>query len=155
MNPPNPSPPPAPAPTPPPTSLTPDIVSNIPVKTPAGSGAASFNDEAELDKIMQDVGHELKKEDKKPRQKGRFGFKSKAKTEPNLAQPPTLNRFQTASAPAPVPKTEPQPTAKASAAPAATKPKPAKTNSAPVLVITFAVIITAALIAAAVYTYKK
>lgn len=138
-----------------PGSLTPNIVGNIPVKAPSGPGATSFNDEAELDKIMQDVGHELKKEDNKQRPKGFFGFKAKPKAEPKLTQPPTLNRPPATSPPAPTTKIETQPGAKPPMPISTDKLKPAKTSSAPVLVITFAVIITAALIATALYAYKK
>lgn len=139
-------------PKPTPGGLTPSLVSNIPVKEQQ-PGAPAFNDEAELDEIMQDVGRQLKKEDNVPRKKGFLGFGRKTKTEPKLTQPPSLNRAQ----PMPVAATTPEPALQTAKAPAQPAPKtqPAKTNSVPVLVVTLTVIITAALIAAAIYTYKK
>jgi hypothetical protein len=51
----------------------PSMVTNIPVHAQQAAPAPA-NDDAELDKIMQDVGHELKKEDKKPEHHGMLGF---------------------------------------------------------------------------------
>ncbi|MGH7156822.1 MAG: hypothetical protein ACREGG_01795 [Candidatus Saccharimonadales bacterium] len=157
MNPPTPAPQPAPTPDPNPGGLTPNIVNNIPVKAPQAVSEASFNDEAELDKLMQDVGKQLKKEDKKPPKKGFLGFgHKKPEAEPRLAQPPSLVRSQPMPAPSSQPKPSPQPAAQAPLPPtAANKAKPVKSSSAPVFVIVLAIVVTGTLIAAAVYAYKK
>jgi hypothetical protein len=115
-------------------SLTPSLVGNIPVKMPDTPSAVPLKEDGELDEIMRDVTHELKREDPKPYKK-RFGlFSGKTK-------PPQVK------APNPIPKSQPtqsKPTA----------PPPAQTKSAPLLAITLAVLVTGALIAAAYYSYR-
>jgi hypothetical protein len=142
----------APADTPPP-----DLGSNIPVKTqstppsppqPPRSPEPAAADE-DLDKIMQDVGQQLKNEDKQPSKKRRSFFGRKPKNQPEAklhAQPLPLAVAQ------PLPAT---PQARAPLPQPAIQPTPPKTNSVPVLVITLTAIVTGILIIAAIYTYKK
>ena len=136
-----------------PDNLTPNIVENIPVR--AQTSSAAINEGADLDKIMQDVGKELKKEDKKPHKAGFLRFKRKPKTETHTQQAPSLVRSAPMSVPTASPKPTSQPAAKAPLPKAAAKPKPQRSSSAPVLVITLTIIVTGALIAAAFYAYKK
>jgi hypothetical protein len=157
-----------PAPTPDPqtassSGLTPDIVSNIPVHNPSGPApsAGAINEDDELDKIMQDVNHELKKPEKKPdRHNFHFELKHHKKTEPKFsAQPRQVMDVtaQPASAPRPAPTAqaksvnEPQPTAQQKPIPLK---KPPKTHSTPVMAIALTIIATSGLVAAAIYAYK-
>lgn len=117
--------------------------------TPAPAAAPVLTEDDELDTIMKDVGHQLKQADRKTTKKhSLFG-----------------RRRQT-----PVPKPVPVPKA-ATAAPAAPQPsvparavtvdstvkatpKPVKTSAAPVGAIFMTILVTGALIAAAIYSYK-
>ena len=145
---------PTPSPSAPADTPPPDLSGNIPVKTqstppspPRPPSALTADDD--LDKIMQDVGHQLKKEDEMSSKKRRsfFGRKSKNQTEAKLhAQPlpPITDQLQQSG-----------PQARAQLPQPAVQPKPPKTSSAPVLVITLTIIVTGILIIAAIYAYKK
>jgi hypothetical protein len=109
----------------------PSLVANIPVKQPGGPIAASPDEEAELDKIMRDVGHELKRDDQKPAKKRFLSFGHRVKIQPPAAQ------------------------SQAPAQPLQPVPKPAKPSSVPVLTITLTIIVTGVLITAAFLAYKK
>lgn len=121
-----------------------DLVGNIPVKAQNSPPAA----DDELDKIMQDVGQQLKNEDRQPSKKHRFfGRRPKSRPEPKLqAQPlpPAIAQKPPSASPASPPQAKP-----------AAQPKPAATSSVPVLAITLTIIVTGVLIIAAVYAYKK
>jgi hypothetical protein len=137
-------------------NFTTNLVTNIPIHNP--QQAASVNEDAELDKIMQDVGHELKKEEhqKKP---GHFSlFSRKKKTVVTVK--PTLSAAvpsqavatpQPVAAPAAAVPAQPTP---ASAAQAKTVPKAKHTSTAPVMTVIVTVVVTGLLMAAAVYSYK-
>jgi hypothetical protein len=175
MNPVSASPPTQTASAPADSGLTPSIVSNIPVYSP-GAAAASVpeKDDEELDKIMQDVNHDIKQADEKPSKHHFFGHKHKSEanfsaqprsvtdihTPPVLAQaaqpvskPPSPRaQAPAAAAQAPVRHAQPRPHAQAKPQPA--KVKPEKTNSGPVGAILLTIIVTAGLTAAAIYAYK-
>lgn len=122
-------------------SLTPDIVSNIQVHDEAGQPKSEAHPPAasdDMDKIMQDVGKQMKKADKKPAKRHLFSKKPKAQT-------PAAPKLAAAR---PVPAAHPA--AKAAAA----KPKPAN-KPKPVLAIVLTILVTAALIAAAISAYKQ
>jgi hypothetical protein len=126
------------------------------------------HDDADLDKIMQDVGHELKKDDKKPTKHHFFGKKKNAKAEAKFsAQPQPAMDVHTQSLQQPVPappmpahQTNPIPHTQPIKAPQAAqknvvKAKPPKQGSnKPVLAIFVAVAVTSGLIAAAISAYK-
>ncbi len=136
----------------------PNLVDNIPVKAQQG-GPPPVKEDDELDRIMRDVGQQLKKEDVKPAEK-RFGlFKrrgAKPKAEAKLhAQPLTPQPITKQDiTPAQPTASPPAPTAAKATPPHPAVAKPPK-SSAPVLAITLAIIVTAVLIGAAYYTYKK
>ena len=124
------------------SSLTPSIVDNIPVKA---QQVSALNEDDELDKIMRDVGHELKKDDKKPSKKhfSLFKHKAQAPSKPQAAPAPQPLAAQLAPA-------QPAPTAAAKLA----APKPPKPDSGAAFIISTAAAVTLALIVAAVYAYK-
>lgn len=143
-------------------TLTPSIVGNIPVHNPGG-------DDADLEQIMQDVGKEMQKTEKKPK-KGMHLFGRKHKKEaPFHAQP--IDKVsadqkppQAAHQPKPVQPTPQTTTPKpASSHPVKAQakakkeavPKPVKERHLPVMAITMAILFTGAMIAAAVMTYKQ
>jgi hypothetical protein len=127
----------------------PSIVTNIPVHTQQ-TIAAPAGEDAELDKIMQDVGHEMKKEDDKPQHHGFLGLGHKPKplvkvaSQPIRQQPPAA--MPAAPLPAAVPQAQPQ---------AAALPKPKTQHSIPVFVIFVAFLVTGFLVAAAVAAYRQ
>lgn len=137
------------------------VVDNIPVKAHQPAAEAPVKEDDELDRIMHDVGQQLKREEMKPAKKQFSLFKrrgSKVKTEAKLhAQPLTPRPLngQAVTPPRPTVAARPPETAAKAAPPKPAPGKPAKTSSAPVLVITLTVIVTAVLIAAAYYSYKK
>lgn len=144
-------------------TLTTSLVANIPVHTPQQPGAPASEDD-ELDKIMQDVGKELKKDDQ-AKAKNHFSLFHKQKAAPAPiaarppAAPPAVPAQPVAAHPAPAqaviapqPVSQPATAAQPRPAPAAAKPK--KEPSVPLMPITAAVIVTGLLMAAAVYTYR-
>lgn len=153
----------------------PSLVENIPVHTP-GQPQPSRDEDAELDKIMQDVGREMRK-DAGPQKKHHFWELNRHhKKEANFStQMPVKNAPPAAAAkPQPAPVSRPPtaapkpPAANHQAQPAHNKVKPAaqkpskppkapklpKQNSAPIMVIVLTVLVTAALIAVAYHAYK-
>lgn len=146
----------------------PSIVTNIPVHTQAQ--AAPAHEDAELDKIMHDVGQELKKEDKKPEKHGLLGFlhhdpKPLVKVNNHSATPvaaaPVAVPVQSAPS---IPQTVPVATIPAPATPqamaaaqpqiAAGQAKPKTQRHVPVFVIFVALCVTGFLVAAAIAAYK-
>jgi hypothetical protein len=117
-------------------NLRPDIVANIPLKVQA-SPLKPVSEDEDLDKIMQDVGKDLKQVDKNHHKKKFFDFKR----QPKPAKPPT----KPAAVPARPATAQPKPQVSG---------KPPKQSSAPVLAITVAVLVTFALVAAAYSAYK-
>lgn len=141
-----------------PVAAGPNIVSNIPVHAP--QAPAPISEDTELDKIMHDVGREMKKEDKKPPKHGLLSF---LHHEPK----PLVKVNNQAASPAPaVPQPTPLPIpAAATAAPAAAvqpavtpvaavQAKPAADRHIPFFVIFVALCITGFLIAAAIAAYR-
>lgn len=144
----------------PPAATT--IVANIPVHNQVAP-AAPANEDDELDKIMHDVGQELKKEDKKPHKHGLLDFLHKPKPiipgpikPTHIARPAarTFNQQQ----PAPLPAT---PVAVASATqpqaaqPAAKAAKPKRQSHIPVFVIFVAFVVTGFLAVAAFVAFRQ
>jgi hypothetical protein len=129
---------PAPRPQVNPAQFNPSIVDHIPVQTPAAAAAAPGEDD-ELDKLLRDVGHELKQAERHIVKKRFSLFGGKLKASPKTQPPATTAQAGPALA---------QPY-RPPAAPAA------KTSSAPVLVVFITIIVTGGLIAAAIYTYNK
>jgi hypothetical protein len=111
-------------------------------------GPVPIKDADNIDGIMKDVTHQLKKEEVKPQKHHWFSHDSN-----------TPKHVSAAPAPHPVVPAPPSPTAgpvPRQPAPAATKPGPlAPKRSAPVMVVIYTVIITGFLIAAALSAYKK
>lgn len=148
----------------------PTIVDNIPVRSP-GAEPAHSNEDTELDKIMHDVGKELKKDDKKPKKHGFLHFGRKTKkdapfTAQVIKQAPATPNTQPAPmsvAAAPVPVSQPvAPAPQAALHPsvkskpvAAAAVKPKKQTSVPVFVIFVTVLATGFLIAAAIAAYRQ
>ena len=123
----------------------PDIVNNIPMHKAAPAPAQASEDD-ELDKIMQDVGTELKKDDHQPA-KHHFFSKTPKPTVNAPVHPPAAHHS------APQAPAHP-PTAQQPKAPAKPAPKIKAKSSAPVFVIVVTVLVTGVLIAAAVSAYK-
>jgi len=147
------------------------VVDNIPVHA-AAAPAAQMNEDDELDRIMQDVGQEMKKEVKKSAKHGFLHLGHKHKKEaPFSIQTARLPQAAPASPPAPAPvqvllaAAAPLPAAPAPAAPlpqpaAAARPapavaaKPKAPHHVPVFVIFVACLATGFLIAAAIAAYR-
>ena len=151
---------PAPArPTAVPTAPATNLVANIPVHNPADQ-TTPLGEDDELDKIMQDVGREMNKEENKSRKHRFLHFGHKTKTVPKPAVPVSAT-VQSAPAPMPQPQPVAQPQAAAAVPPlqpqalqaAATKPK--EQSSAPVFAIFVAILVTGFLIAAAIAAYRQ
>jgi hypothetical protein len=132
------------------TPLKTDIVSNIPLHQAAlVPGPVPIKDADNIDGIMKDVTHQLKKEDVRPPKHHWFSHDSNTPKHVSAAPAP---HHPVAPAP-PSPTAGPVPR---QPAPAATKPGPlAPKRSAPVMVVIYTVIITGFLIAAALSAYKK
>jgi hypothetical protein len=127
------------------TTLTTSIVSNIPIHAPTTPAPAAGED-AELDKIMEDVGHELKQADRK-HTKQHFSLFNHKKHPANPTVPKAAHVVDI--------KPAAQHAAPATAHQPAKAVTPAqKTSSTPVGVIFVTILVTGALIAAAVYSYK-
>jgi len=142
-------------------------MASIPVHSQGVASASPVNEDEELDKIMHEVGHELKKTEKAPaKHHFHFELKHHKKTEAKFsAQPrPVMDvKALPVSAPvarpaataAPVVQAKPPAQARPVAQPKPAKPlKAQKTRSAPVMAILMTIIVTAALVGVAVYTYK-
>jgi hypothetical protein len=119
---------------------------------PAQAAAPVLSEDDELDTIMQDVGHQLKQADRKTTKKRGLHFGHKHRQPAVKKTPAPLPANAAPAAPvaqhiAPVKAVTVDATVK-------TAPKPVKTASAPLGVIFMTLIITGALIAAAVYSYK-
>jgi len=132
--------------------MTTNLVTNIPVHDPRSS-ANPASEDAELDKIMRDVGHELKKDDQKVKKARHSIFSRKAKPTPPVAIQPSV-----AAPPAAPARAAPVHAAQPAASTHPVKPLAAvKSKSgpaAPVMVIMVTILVTGLLMAAAVYTYK-
>lgn len=148
----------------------PDVVENIPVHNP---GEAPRDDDAELDKIMQDVGKDLHKVDMHQKKHHFWELKSHHKKEANFstqmsikdvphpAAKPQLASAPQPAAPAPRPAAPKAPAAHTRVKPVAQKPakqpkspKPPKQRHAPVMVTAITILVTAALIAVAYRAYQ-
>jgi hypothetical protein len=126
-----------------------NIVDNIPMHTPAPAAAPVLTEDDELDTIMKDVGHQLKQADRKTTKKhSLFGRRRQAPAPKPVPMPKAA-----AAAPA-----APQPTVPVRAvtvdSTVKAAPKPVKTSSAPLGAIFMTILVTGALIAAAIYSYK-
>ncbi|MBX4188926.1 hypothetical protein KW792_02390 [Candidatus Saccharibacteria bacterium] len=133
------------------TTLTTSIVSNIPIHAPTAPAPAA-NEDAELEKIMLDVGHELKQADRKHTKKhfSLLGHK-KHPSAPAVPKAAHVIDIKPAAKAAPTP----QPAAPAAThSPAKAPATVQKKSSTPVGVIFVTILITGALIAAAVFSYK-
>lgn len=139
----------APQAAPPAVASTTNIVDNIPMHAPARPPAAAPNEDAELDTIMQDIGHELKQADRQITKKRFSLFSRKPKTGPRPAATPKVMDVSAAQL---VPR--PAPAAARPAPQAAASIQPTKTSSVPVGIILITVLVTGVLIAAAIYSYK-
>lgn len=133
-------------------SLVPDVVKEIPVVSP-NSKLQPVSEDDELDKIMRDVGQNLKQVGQKNPKKHWFNREKKSKAEPKFsARPVDKVKPLPAAPPKPVPQT---PGSSVISKPAAAaKTKPVKTGQAPISAVVLALLITAGLITAAYYAYK-
>ncbi len=152
-----------------PDGLTTNLVSNIPVHSQGAAAPGTVNEDDELDKIMQDVNHEIKKTEKKP-DGHHFHFERRhhKKTDAKFSaqprqvmdvhtQPVQTPTHNSAPAPAPVANTQTKPPANSrpAAQPKSAAPvKPSKTSHTPVMAIVLTLVVTSGLIAAAIYAYK-
>lgn len=152
-----------------------NIVDNIPVHSP-GQPMAQHDDEAELEKIMQDVGKEMKKDLGTHKKHHFWELNRHHKKEANFSTQMTIKNVQHARTsdihPRPAPPRPaavakpPVPQAKAPAPhtrvkPVAQKsqkqtkpPKPPKQHHMPVTATVLTILVTAALIAVAYRAYK-
>jgi hypothetical protein len=147
------------------TALTPNIVNNIPMRTPDAAQSLALNDEEELDKIMNDVGKGMRADDKKPGTRGFLGFKKKSKSEATFSAQPIAKvdlKTQTqvhaqpniSQSPKPLPQSMPQVKIAAQPIKPTSAPPASKTSTKPILVVCVTIIVTGALITAAFYAYK-
>lgn len=125
------------------SDLKPAIVNGIPLKMPDNLGNAKISEDADLDKIMNDVDREMKAAESKRSKRSWFSFKKEKQEVPTSAtEVPALNATQTTPhhplAPSRVPAAIPQ------------EPKKAPLTIA----ITLAVLVTVGLLTAAYYAYK-
>jgi hypothetical protein len=148
-------------------SSSPSMVTNIPVHTQQAPVVTASEDH-ELDKIMHDVGQELKKEDKQPEKHGFLGFGHGHKPKPlvKVTNPP-VNQTALAGTVVPVQAVsqaaEPVVITTAASAVAAVpgtqslvQPAKIKTHrSVPVFVIFVALCVTGFLVAAAIAAYRQ
>lgn len=134
--------------------LTTNIVSNIPMHAPAQQpvAAPALTEDDELDTIMRDIGQQLKQADRKTTKKHFSLFRRQPKPRPHPAIAPKIKAAAPAQ-PAPQPVLPAQPVAKLGAA-LKTPPKAPKNAGAPVGLIFVTILVTGALIAAAIYSYK-
>jgi len=144
--------------------MTPNLVKNIPLHNPDHPAAGHHDDDPELDKMMHEVGQEVNKIEKRPKKHGFAWFgKGSKKEAPFKAQPianapasPPIPMRPDIQSKAPVPAVPPPQAANNPKPQTQKTPAPAKKKSnTPVMAITFAVIITGALIAAAFYTFSN
>lgn len=147
-------PPPHPAaPQPPDPAFKTDLVNNIPIHQSA-QPAAPIKEDEDIDKLMQDVGRQLKADDKKPTKHHLF---SKKKTKvPNFQAAP-ISRHQPQSG-AVQSHQPPHPQAQQSSTNHPASPKlqaqPKAKSNAPVMVIITTLIVTSMLVAAALAAAK-
>ena len=128
------------------TPLKADIVNDIPMH--AVGGPAPIKDGEHLDKLMQDVGHELKKDDEKPTKHHLFSRKKSEKQPPKLSA--QLNRPEPPISHAQQPAMSGQLTTQAKST-ANKNPK----SYGLLLVIIVTIFVTGALIAGTVAIYSK
>jgi len=119
-------------------NLRPDIVNNIPIKTP-NAPLSPISEDDDLDGIMKEVGKDLHQHNKKPAQRHFFDFKRSPK------HPKPSKAHQPAQA---LPPSQP------STVPALKTKAPSPPRTFPAFTITVTIIITGALITAAYYAYK-
>ena len=133
-------------------SLVPELVKDIPIAMHSASPQAA-NEDDELDKIMHDVGRDIKQIGKKKTKHHWFDRQKKPKTEVEFSARPIDQIKLPPAAPKPLDiAPQPQPTS-----PKPTpgfKAKPAKTSRAPVGIVVLAMLVTFGLMAAAYYAYK-
>lgn len=134
-----------------PQTLTTSIVNDIPVRAPAHPMAQQpLNEDDELDKIMQDVGQQLRQAERHTPKKHMFSLgRSKPKPLPASSAKPVLT-----SSPDPAPQAQPPAGQVAAAISKPALVATGRSSSAPVLVIMFTIAVTAVLAAAAIYTYR-
>ena len=153
----------------------PNLVENIPVHT-QGQAPTPHDEDAELDKIMQDVGHDIRKMGEHQPKHHFWELKAHHKKEANFSTQMSIKDAPqpVAARPAPdpvhrQPAPAPKPTAPQAKAPASHSkvkpiaqkpvkqpkpPKPPKQRHLPVMVTALTVLVTAALIAVAYHAYK-
>ncbi len=156
-----------------PTSMpAPNLVDSIPVHNP-GQAPARHDDDAELDKIMQDVGRELHKDDgphkkhhfweagRRHKKEANFSTQMSIKKAPQpvAAGPrPAPAAHQAGAVPKPPVPKAPTQTAHSKVKPIAQKaaraPKAPKQHHAPLMVTVITVLVTVALIAVAYRAYN-
>ncbi len=130
-----------------------DLVSDIPV-TAQGTAQKRIDDDEELDKIMRDVGKDVKEVGKKPAKHHWFSKDSKSKTDPKFSARPIDQIKPLPAAPLkPVQAAQPTPKANPKAVPKA-QAKAIKTSRTPIGAIVLAIIVAGGLSAAAYYAYK-
>lgn len=135
-------------------SLKTDIVNDIPLAV-QGTVPRPADDDDELDKIMRDVGKDVKEVGKKPAKHHWFSLDHKQKADPKFSARPIDQVKPVPAAPRPIQTSQPLRPAPTAAKPVANKqPKPPKTHGAPIGVILLAIVMTGVLSAAAYYAYK-
>jgi hypothetical protein len=133
------------------SALKPDIVTSIPLKVQDATAQPPHKD-AEIDKIMHDVGQELKKNVKHTTRHGLFSISKRSKQPQAQAAPPRPVIASQVTNQQPIPQS--QPTASTQAKPQV-KPKSDTKQSVPIFMILVTLIVTSALIVVAVATYNR
>lgn len=153
----------------------PRLVDDIPVHA-SGQAPGSHSEDAELDRIMQDVGKEMHKDDGLHKKHHFWELSHQRKKEANFSTQSTIKNVPQAAAPKPQSAPSPRPPAPINAQsapkahtpsthtrvkPVANKPskkpkasKPPKQRHVPVMVAVITILVTAALIAVAYRTYQ-
>ncbi|HET6863702.1 MAG TPA: hypothetical protein VFH37_00650 [Candidatus Saccharimonadales bacterium] len=134
-------------------SLVPEMVKDIPIAVP-GAKPRAGNEDDELDKIMRDVGQDIKQIDKKKPKHHWFGGQKKSKAEVKFSARPIDPIKPLPSAPPKPQDIAPQPQPASPKPTPAIKAKPAKTSHAPVGIVILAMLVTFGLMAAAYFAYK-
>ncbi|MBX4190742.1 hypothetical protein KW794_01505 [Candidatus Saccharibacteria bacterium] len=139
---------------------TTSVAINIPVHTPQAQPVPVAEDH-ELDKIMHDVGQQMKKEPQKPKRHGFSLFHHEPKPlvkapaqparQPVPVPEPSMPVSSAASgAPAPLPQASAHPQVQTAAA-----PKPKTQRSMPIFVIFVTLCVTSFLVVAAIAAYRQ
>ena len=135
-------------------SLKTDFVNDIPLAV-QGTVPKSADDDYELDKIMRDVGKDIKEVGKKPAKPRWFSHDKKPKTDAKFSARPIDQVKPAPAAPRPTQPVQSSRSPSVSVKPLAKKqPKPPKDHSVPIGAILLAIVMAGVLSTAAYYAYR-